>query len=29
VVEGSGVVGLAALMDGLLPELVGKKFVAL
>ena len=26
-VEGSGVVGLAALMDGLLPELAGKKLV--
>ena len=25
VVEGSGVVGLAALLDGLLPELLGKK----
>ena len=29
VVEGSGVVGLAALMDGLLPELAGKKLVTL
>lgn len=29
VVEGSGVVGLAALMDGLLPELAGKKVVTI